>query len=198
MPFLPPNQQRQSTEGQSYQTHYILPRLEIFGQTQPPACCYSDRSARNRCSRQTNFGSRSSATRRLLPACGPYYRIEELSKTVIRISLSVCCACLRASGSRTRKQRRQRTATYRPRRVLQQLHDIARLPATLADSWRPSRDNASNNSSFSFILNTDESRLIVPSPPSNNSSVFTCTGALGTPSRTGPLARKYLPGFPYS
>ena len=23
-------------------------------------------------------------------------------------------------------------------------------------------------------------------------------GALGTPSRTGPLARKYLPGFPYS
>jgi len=27
------------------------------------------------------------------------------------------------------------------------------------------------------------------------SSVFTCTGALGTPSRTGPLARKYLPGF---
>ena len=32
------------------------------------------------------------------------------------------------------------------------------------------------------------------SPPS--SSVFTCIGALGTPSRTGPLARKYLPGFP--
>jgi len=30
------------------------------------------------------------------------------------------------------------------------------------------------------------------------SSVFICTGALGTPSRTGPLARKYLPGFPYS
>jgi len=28
--------------------------------------------------------------------------------------------------------------------------------------------------------------------------VFTCIGALGTPSRTGPLARKYLPGFPYS
>ena len=33
-------------------------------------------------------------------------------------------------------------------------------------------------------------------PP--GSAVFTCTGALGTPSRTGPLARKYLPGFPYS
>ena len=30
------------------------------------------------------------------------------------------------------------------------------------------------------------------------SAVFTCIGALGTPSRTGPLARKYLPGFPYS
>ena len=30
------------------------------------------------------------------------------------------------------------------------------------------------------------------------STVFTCIGALGTPSRTGPLARKYLPGFPYS
>jgi len=30
------------------------------------------------------------------------------------------------------------------------------------------------------------------------SSVFTGIGALGTPSRTGPLARKYLPGFPYS
>jgi len=29
------------------------------------------------------------------------------------------------------------------------------------------------------------------------SAVFTCIGALGTPSRTGPLARKYLPGFPY-
>ena len=33
---------------------------------------------------------------------------------------------------------------------------------------------------------------------SSHSSVFTCIGALGTPSRTGPLARKYLPGFPYS
>ena len=33
----------------------------------------------------------------------------------------------------------------------------------------------------------------------STSSVFTCIGALGTPfSRTGPLARKYLPGFPYS
>ena len=32
----------------------------------------------------------------------------------------------------------------------------------------------------------------------HTSSVFTCIGALGTPSRTGPLARKYLPGFPYS
>jgi len=32
-----------------------------------------------------------------------------------------------------------------------------------------------------------------------SSSVFTCIAALGTtPSRTGPLARKYLPGFPYS
>jgi len=30
------------------------------------------------------------------------------------------------------------------------------------------------------------------------SAVFTCIGALDTPSRTGPLARKYLPGFPYS
>jgi len=30
------------------------------------------------------------------------------------------------------------------------------------------------------------------------SVVFACIGALGTPSRTGPLARKYLPGFPYS
>ena len=29
-------------------------------------------------------------------------------------------------------------------------------------------------------------------------AVFTCIGALGTPSRTGSLARKYLPGFPYS
>ena len=29
-------------------------------------------------------------------------------------------------------------------------------------------------------------------------AVFTCIGALGTPSRTGPLARKYLPGIPYS
>jgi len=28
------------------------------------------------------------------------------------------------------------------------------------------------------------------------SGIFTCIGALGTPSRTGPLARKYLPGFP--
>jgi len=28
--------------------------------------------------------------------------------------------------------------------------------------------------------------------------VFTCIGALGTPSRTGPLARKYLLRFPYS
>ena len=28
------------------------------------------------------------------------------------------------------------------------------------------------------------------------SAVFTCIGTLGTPSRTGPLARKYLPGFP--
>jgi len=27
------------------------------------------------------------------------------------------------------------------------------------------------------------------------SAVFTCIGALGTPSRTGPLARKYSPGF---
>jgi len=32
----------------------------------------------------------------------------------------------------------------------------------------------------------------------HSSSVFTCIGSLGTPSRTGPLARKYLPGFPYS
>ena len=32
----------------------------------------------------------------------------------------------------------------------------------------------------------------------STSAVFTCIGALGTPSRTGPLARKYLPGFPYS
>jgi len=32
----------------------------------------------------------------------------------------------------------------------------------------------------------------------HTSSVFTYIGALGTPSRTGPLARKYLPGFPYS
>jgi len=31
-----------------------------------------------------------------------------------------------------------------------------------------------------------------------SSAVFTCIGALGTPSRTGALARKYLPGFPYS
>jgi len=32
----------------------------------------------------------------------------------------------------------------------------------------------------------------------NTSSVFTCIGALGTsPNRTGPLARKYLPGFHY-
>ena len=31
-----------------------------------------------------------------------------------------------------------------------------------------------------------------------SSAVFTCIGALGTPSRTGPLARRYLPGFPYS
>ena len=31
-----------------------------------------------------------------------------------------------------------------------------------------------------------------------NSAVFTCIGALGNPSRTGPLARKYLQGFPYS
>ena len=31
------------------------------------------------------------------------------------------------------------------------------------------------------------------------SDVFTCIGALGTPlSRTGPFARKYLPGFPFS
>jgi len=30
------------------------------------------------------------------------------------------------------------------------------------------------------------------------SSVFTCTGAMGTPTRTGPRARKYFPGFPYS
>ena len=30
------------------------------------------------------------------------------------------------------------------------------------------------------------------------SAVFTCIGALGTPSRTGPLARKYLPGIPFS
>jgi len=30
------------------------------------------------------------------------------------------------------------------------------------------------------------------------SAVFTCIGALGTPSRTGPLVRKYLPGFPNS
>ena len=30
-----------------------------------------------------------------------------------------------------------------------------------------------------------------------SSAVFTCIRALGTPSRTGPLARKYLPGFPY-
>ena len=30
------------------------------------------------------------------------------------------------------------------------------------------------------------------------SAVFTCIGALGNPSRTGPLARKYLPGFPYT
>ena len=30
------------------------------------------------------------------------------------------------------------------------------------------------------------------------SSVFTCIGALGTPSRTETFARKYLPGFPYS
>jgi len=30
------------------------------------------------------------------------------------------------------------------------------------------------------------------------SAVFTCIGALGTPNRTGPLTRKYLPGFPYS
>jgi len=29
-------------------------------------------------------------------------------------------------------------------------------------------------------------------------SVVTYVGALGTPSRTEPLARKYLPGFPYS
>ena len=30
------------------------------------------------------------------------------------------------------------------------------------------------------------------------SAVFTCIGALGTPSLRGPLARKYLPGFAYS
>jgi len=31
-----------------------------------------------------------------------------------------------------------------------------------------------------------------------SSAVFTCVGSLGTPSRTGPLARKYLLGFPCS
>jgi len=31
-----------------------------------------------------------------------------------------------------------------------------------------------------------------------DSAVFTCIAALGTSSRTGPLARKYLPSFPYS
>jgi len=42
-----------------------------------------------------------------------------------------------------------------------------------------------------FNFNTDT--------PAGTSSAFTCIGALGTPpSRTGPLARKYLPGFPYS
>jgi len=30
------------------------------------------------------------------------------------------------------------------------------------------------------------------------SAVFTCIWSLGTPSGTGPLTRKYLPGFPYS
>ena len=30
------------------------------------------------------------------------------------------------------------------------------------------------------------------------SSVFTCTGAMCTPTRTGLRARKYFPGFPYS
>ena len=32
--------------------------------------------------------------------------------------------------------------------------------------------------------------------PAGPSSVFTCIGALGTPNRTGSLARKYLPVFP--
>ena len=40
-------------------------------------------------------------------------------------------------------------------------------------------------------------RMVEQAAPTN-SSVFTCIGALGTPSRTGPLARKYSPGFPYS
>jgi len=38
----------------------------------------------------------------------------------------------------------------------------------------------------------------VPYSVCYTSAVFTCIGAPGTPSRTGPLARKYLPGFPYS
>ena len=41
-------------------------------------------------------------------------------------------------------------------------------------------------------------RPTIASPLHPCSSVFTFIGALGTPSRTGPLARKYLPGFPYS
>ena len=37
-------------------------------------------------------------------------------------------------------------------------------------------------------------------PNDEISSVFTCVGALGTPppAGRGPIARKYLPGFPYS
>jgi len=48
----------------------------------------------------------------------------------------------------------------------------------------------------SQYLLKSQSGKITKIPRLVTSSVFTCIGALGTPSQTGPLARKYLPRFP--
>jgi len=94
------------------------------------------------------------AERQIIPRKGLFWR---LSLPVLRTN-TIITVCARANGRQMKRRR-----IYRIRKILWQQCNIVRLRERLADYWRPNRENSFNNSSFSFILNTDENRLIVPS-----------------------------------
>ena len=74
---------------------------------------------------------------------------------------------------------------------------VKRNPQWCVRIWRVSRKcQAAYPTMTALTAAPAEANHLEVVPPL--SAVFTCIGALDTPSRTGPLARKYLPGFPYS